>query len=87
MWGSTIPSDHFGFYCDPHLQKSYKLVVIHSHLFVLVFIGGISSDQPCEEEVLWEITYCDCFSTPNVGQHISYVTIRGTEQWIALLCL
>ena len=23
MWGSTIPSIYYGFYCDPHLQKVY----------------------------------------------------------------
>lgn len=23
MWGSTIPSIYYGFYCDPHLQKAY----------------------------------------------------------------
>lgn len=23
MWGSTIPSVYYGFYCDPHLQKLY----------------------------------------------------------------
>lgn len=23
MWGSTIPSIYYGFYCDPGLQKAY----------------------------------------------------------------
>ncbi len=27
MWGSTIPSVYYGFYCDPELQKLYWLVV------------------------------------------------------------
>jgi len=27
MWGSTIPSVYYGFYCDPSLQKLYWLVV------------------------------------------------------------
>ena len=27
IWGSTIASDHFGFYCDSHLQNIYKTTV------------------------------------------------------------
>ena len=27
MWGSTIPSVYYGFYCDPHLQKQYWMIV------------------------------------------------------------
>lgn len=27
MWGSTIPSVHYGFYCDPGLQHFYWSVV------------------------------------------------------------
>ena len=27
MWGSTIPSVYYGFYCDPELQRLYWLVV------------------------------------------------------------
>ena len=27
MWGSTIPSIYYGFYCDPNLQILYWLVV------------------------------------------------------------
>ena len=27
MWGSTIPSVYYGFYCDPNLQKRYWAVV------------------------------------------------------------
>lgn len=28
MWGSTIPTEYYGFYCDPHLQKFYWVMVI-----------------------------------------------------------
>lgn len=34
MWGSTIPSDHFGFYCDPQLQYFYKTLVYTLHWFL-----------------------------------------------------
>ena len=27
MWGSTIPSIYYGFYCDPTLQKAYWINV------------------------------------------------------------
>lgn len=27
MWGSTIPSIYYGFYCNPNLQALYWLVV------------------------------------------------------------
>ena len=32
MWGSTIPSIYYGFYCDPGLQKAYWTNVF-SHPF------------------------------------------------------
>lgn len=27
MWGSTIPCVYYGFYCTPHLQKTYYILV------------------------------------------------------------
>ena len=27
MWGSTIPTVYYGFYCDPSLQKVYCIMV------------------------------------------------------------
>ena len=27
MWGSTIPTDYYGFYCEPTLQKVYWMMV------------------------------------------------------------
>ncbi len=27
IWGSTIPSIYFGFYCDEHLQRLYWALV------------------------------------------------------------
>jgi adiponectin receptor len=30
MWGSTIPSIYYGFYCDPNLQTLYWFVVSDS---------------------------------------------------------
>ena len=32
MWGSTIPSVYYGFYCDPHLQRLYWSVVSDTYL-------------------------------------------------------
>lgn len=37
MWGSTIPSVYYGFYCDPELQKLYWSVV-SSVLFFSTFL-------------------------------------------------
>jgi len=34
MWGSTIPSVYYGFYCDPELQKLYWSVVSSHEVFI-----------------------------------------------------
>ena len=40
MWGSTIPSVYYGFYCDPKLQKIYWSIV--SFLAILCVIATIN---------------------------------------------
>ena len=35
MWGSTIPSVYYGFYCDPELQKLYWSVVSFAMFLIL----------------------------------------------------
>ena len=31
MWGSTVPSIYYGFYCHPNLQKAYWTNVFNNH--------------------------------------------------------
>ena len=38
MWGSTIPTEYYGFYCDPALQKIYWFTV-ESFYFLWYFIA------------------------------------------------
>ena len=37
IWGSAIPSDYFGFYCDQKLQYFYWTMVCYSVLNSLIF--------------------------------------------------
>src|SRR5947207_1397509 len=36
MWGSTIPTVYYGFYCDPRLQRLYWSVVSCSSIRILL---------------------------------------------------
>ena len=42
MWGSTIPSIYYGFYCDPKLQKAYWANVLCTFSHALTFLFAAS---------------------------------------------